>query len=55
MDDFSVPACPLGYVECRQHTRTRMEFYPCAKEVIFITEFALLCKNSPFYEVKKIF
>jgi hypothetical protein len=30
-----------------------MEFYPCGKEVIFITEFALLCKNQPFYEVKR--
>ena len=27
----------------------------CAKEVIFITELALLCKNPTFYEVKKIF
>jgi hypothetical protein len=32
-----------------------MELYPCAKEVIFITEFALLCRNPPYYEVKKIF
>ena len=30
-----------------------MEFPPCSKEVISITEFALLCKNPPFYEVKK--
>ena len=32
-----------------------LEFPPCAKEVIFITEFTILCKNPPFYEVKKIF
>jgi hypothetical protein len=49
MDDFSVPAGPLGYVD-NMH-----EVDPCAKEVIFIPEFALLCKNPPFFEVKKIF
>ena len=27
----------------------------CAKKVIFITEFAIWCKNPLFYEVKKIF
>ena len=31
------------------------EIHPCTKKVIFITEFVILFKNPPFYEVKKIF
>jgi hypothetical protein len=32
-----------------------MKFPKSPKEVIFITEFVILCKNPPFCEVKKIF
>ena len=35
--------------------KKNIETPPCAKEVIFITEFAILPKIPPFYEVKKIF
>ena len=34
------------------HHNFFIEIHPCAKGVIFITEFALLSKNLPFYEVK---
>jgi hypothetical protein len=39
MYDFSILAGPLGYVEIVDSIREvlRMEFPPCAKEVIFIT------------------
>ena len=40
---------------CRYTTKSFVEIPPCAKKVIFITEFAIWCKNPPFYEVKKIF
>ena len=40
---------------CTYNTENFIEIPPCAKKVIFITEFAIWCKNPPFYEVKKIF
>ena len=43
----------LIYVDASQ--KRIIEISPCAKKVIFITEFAILCKNPPFYEVKKYF
>ena len=40
---------------CTYITKKFIEIPPCAKCVIFITDFALLSTNLPFYEVKKIF
>ena len=40
---------------CRYTTKSFIEIPPCAKKVIFITEFAIWCKKNPFYKVKKIF
>ena len=37
---------------CTYITKNFIEIPPCAKGVIFITEFALLSTNLPFYEVK---
>jgi hypothetical protein len=51
MDDFSVLAGPLEYVDSTQEVEWN-SFYA---QKSFITEFAILCKNPPFYEVKKIF
>ena len=48
MDDFSVPAGPFGYVDSTQE----VEWNSIHAQKI-ITEFALLCKNPPLYEVKK--
>ena len=53
MDDFSVLAGSLGYVDSTQEVEWNS--LHAQKKAIFITEFALLCKNPPPYEVKKIF
>ena len=37
------------------HKKKLLKFLHAKKKMIFITEFAILCKNPPFYEVKKIF
>ena len=40
------------------YARTPLFFFeipPCARKVIFVTEFVFFCKNSPFCEVEKIF
>ena len=50
MYDFSVLDDPLGYVGSTQEVE-----WNSLHAVISITEFAILCKNPPFYEVKKIF
>ena len=39
------------FVICTYITIFFIEIHPCAKEVNFITEFVLLIKNPPFYEV----
>ena len=54
-DEICCSNIHLWYVECRYTTKSLIEITPCAKKVIFITEFAIWCKNSPFYEVNKIF
>ena len=43
-------ADPLGYVDSTQEVE-----WNSLHAVISITEFAILYKNPPFYEVKKIF
>ena len=35
-------------------TKKIIEIPPCGKKVIFVTEFVILCKSPPFYEVKLI-
>ena len=45
MNDFSILTGPLGYFDSTKEK----------KEVVFITEFAILSKNPPLYEVKMIF
>ena len=42
----------LIYVQCTYITNFFIQIPQCAKGVIFITEFALLSTNLPFYEVK---
>ena len=44
----------VSIVICRYATRFFLEIPPCAHHVIFITEFVLLIKIPPFYEVNSI-
>ena len=44
-----------SFMTCRYITKSFIEIPPCAKKVIFIIEFAIWCKNPPFYEVRKNF
>ena len=43
------------FMICTYITKKNYEILPCSKKVILITEFGILCKNPPFYEVKMIF
>ena len=35
-------------------TKIFFEIPPCAEKVIIVTEFVILCKNPPLYEVNQI-
>jgi hypothetical protein len=52
MDDFSVLAGPLEYVDSIQKVEWNY-LHAQKRYIIFITEFALLYKNPPFYEKKR--
>ena len=44
-----------NFMICRYTTKSFIEIPPCAKKVIFITEFGIWWQNPSFYEVKKVF
>ena len=51
MDEICGFKFHLSCVDCRYDTIIILEIPPCAFHVIFITEFVLLIKIPPFFEV----
>jgi hypothetical protein len=47
-------ALKVLFIISTHNTDFFLEIRPCAKKVIFVSEFVILFKNSPFYEVKII-